>query len=112
QPNLLRLDQVGPRGTYVLCFDGTSGWEILPDLAGSDPYKTTGKAIELAGGELAFAKGYLSGFELNLWLADQRSGWVVTAPRPNVLRIEHDGNATDLTLDPATNLPASSSGVS
>src|SRR5580698_331416 len=31
RPNYLRLDQVGPTDTYVLYFDGTSGWEILPD---------------------------------------------------------------------------------
>jgi hypothetical protein len=37
-PGLLRLDQIGPRGTYVLYFDGAarSGWEILPDLTSSD----------------------------------------------------------------------------
>lgn len=54
----------------------------------------------------------VSGFELRLWLADQIPGCVVTSPRPNVLRIEHDGTATDLTIDAATNLPVSSSGVS
>src|SRR4029450_5530021 len=62
-PNLVRLDQRGPRGTYVLYFDGASnsGWEILPDLRGLDPFKTTGTAIALSGGELQFARGYLSG---------------------------------------------------
>jgi hypothetical protein len=112
QPNLLRIDQIGPRGTYVLYFDGTSGWEILPDVSSVDRYKTTGKAIELVGGELQFAKGYLSGFELNLWLADQHDGWAATAPRPNVLRIEHGDSATDFTLDETTKLPLSSAGVS
>ena len=113
-PGLLRLDQIGPRGTYVLFFDGASGtgWEILPDLRSADVYKTTGAAIELAGGELEFAKGYFTGFELNLWLADQQRGWAVTSPRPNVLRIDHDGNGTDLTVDPATMMPVSSAGVS
>ena len=113
-PNVVRLDQRGPRGTYVLYFDGGSGsgWEILPDLKSPDPFKTTGTAIELAGGELQFARGYLSGFELNLWLADQVSGYRVTSPAPNVLRIEHDGSATDFTLDPVTCLPVKSAGVS
>jgi hypothetical protein len=113
-PNLVRLDQRGPRGTYVLYFDGgsNSGWEILPDVQGPDPFKTTGTAIELAGGELQFAKGYLSGFELNQWLADQVPGYRVTSSTPHVLRIEHGGNATDFTLDPVTNLPVKSSGVS
>jgi hypothetical protein len=112
-PSTLRLDQIGPRGTYVLFLDGGSGsgWEILPDLRSPDRFKTTGTPIELAGGELEFAKGYLSGFELNLWLADLR-GYTVTSPGPNVLRIEHDGTATDFTLDPVTRLPVKSAGVS
>jgi hypothetical protein len=113
-PNGLRLDQRGPRGTYVLYFDGgaASGWEILPDVTSPDLYKTTGKAIALTGGELNFARSYLSGFELNLWLADSMHGNIVTSPRPQVVRIEHDGNATDLTLDPVTSLPLKTAGVS
>src|SRR6476659_1209504 len=88
-PSTLRLDQIGPRGTYVLYLDGRtgSGWEILPDTTSADAYKTTGTPVALAGGELSFAKSYLSGFELNLWLADKR-GYTVTSPRANVLRIE------------------------
>jgi len=80
-PNVIRLDQRGPRGTYVLFFDGGlgAGSEILPELTGVDPYRTAGKAIALAGGELEFAKGALSGFELNQWLADRLPGYVVTS---------------------------------
>lgn len=111
-PGLLRLDQRGPRGTYVLFFDGHAGWEILPDLQSPDAFKTTGVPVELTGGELAFAKGYLSGFELTMWLADRTPGYIVTSPRPNVLRIAHDGSANDFTLDPVTGLPLKSSGVS
>lgn len=113
-PNCVRLDQIGPRGTYVLYFDGgaNAGWEILPDLTSPDRYKTTGKPVELTGGELQFAKGYLSGFDLNLWLADRIPGYSVTAPKPDVLRIEHDTKATDFTLDPATGLPVTSAGIS
>lgn len=113
-PNLLRLDQLGPRDTYVLFYDGRAGtgWEILPDVRGSDPLRTTGTAIELTGGELRFAQHYLSGFEFNLWLADRMPGFTVSSPAPNVLRIAHGENATDFTLDPATWLPIKSSGVS
>lgn len=113
-PNVLRLDQRGPRGTYVLFFDGAAmaGWEILPDLTSSDRYKTTGKTLALAGGELEFAKSYLSGFDLDLWLADRTPGFTVTSPRTNVLRIEHHGKATDFTLDPVASLPATSAGIS
>jgi hypothetical protein len=112
-PSTLRLDQIGPRGTYVLYLDGGSGtgWEILPDLKGPDRFKTTGTPIKLAGGELEFARSYLAGFDLNMWLADVR-GYTVTSPRPNVLRIEHDGNATDFTIDPVTRLPVKTAGVS
>jgi hypothetical protein len=114
KPNVVRLDQIGPRDTYVLFYDGSagSGWEILPDLTNPDPLKTTGKAIALVGGELRFATNYLSGFQLNLWLADRLPGYTVTSPAPNALRIEHDGSATDFTLDPATWRPLKSSGVS
>jgi hypothetical protein len=67
-PNLLRVDQIGPRDTYVLYFDGDSGtgWEMLPDLKNNDKFKTTGEAIELIGGELKFAQNYLSGFDLTV----------------------------------------------
>src|SRR5215831_15720802 len=113
-PNILRLDQIGPRDTYILYFEGNSGsgWEILPDLNGPDPLKTSGKSIDLVGGELKFAKNYLSGFQFNLWLADRTPGYTVSSPAANVVRIEHDGDASDFKLDPATWLPASTSGVS
>ena len=113
-PNAVRLDQIGPRDTYVLYYDGNSGsgWEILPDLTNPDPLKTTEKAIALVGSELRFATNYLSGFQLNQWLADRKPGYTVTSPAPNVLRIERTGNATDFTLDPATWLPVKSAGVS
>lgn len=112
--NVIRLDQRGARGTYVLYFDGNSGsgWEILPDLNGPDSFKTSGKPVELVGGELQFARGYISGFELNLWLADRLPGYGVTAPKPNVLRIQHGDDATDFTLDSTTGLPAVSAGIS
>jgi hypothetical protein len=61
RPSYLRVDQVGRGDTYVLYFDGTSGWEILPD----------GTVAELKGGELTFARNYLNGLELNTWLADR-----------------------------------------
>jgi hypothetical protein len=87
-----------------LYFDARSGsgWEILPDLSNPDPFKTTGKSTELAGGELKFAKSYLWGFQLGMWMADRTPGYTVTSPAANVLRIEHDDDATDFTLDPDT----------
>jgi hypothetical protein len=56
-PNYLRIDQVGPGSTYVLFFDGVSGWEIMPDRASAD--KTKGGAVALVDAELEFAKGYV-----------------------------------------------------
>jgi hypothetical protein len=113
-PNAIRLDQRGPRGTYVLYFEGGSGsgWEILPDVTSPDLFKTTGAAVALSGGELRFAQGYLSGFDLTLWLADQVPGYRVTSPAPHVVRITHADDATDFTLDAVTNLPLKSAGVS
>jgi hypothetical protein len=112
--NLLRVDQIGARATYVLYFNGgsESGWEMLPDLKNNDKFKTTGEAIELVGGELKFAQNYLSGFDLRVWLADRIPGYVVTSPAPNVARIAHDGTAIDITLDPGTWLPIKSASVS
>ena len=61
---------------------------------------------------MKFATSYLSGFQFNQWLADRTKGFTVTSPAPNVLRIAYDGDANDLTLDPATWLPIKSAGVS
>ena len=92
RPNLLRVDQVGPGSTYVLYFDGKSGWEILPGST---------SAVELAGGELKFAEGYIRGFRINNWLADRNPIWRITSPEPSVVRLS-DGDLEhqiDLVLD-------------
>ena len=105
RPNYLRLDQVGPTDTYVLYFDGSSGWEILPD-------KTV--AI-LAGGELKFAQDYLSGLNLNLWLADRDPSRVITSSGPNVIVVSIKGDSsqgTEITLDPVTFLPLKETDIS
>ena len=65
-------------------FDGTSGWEILPG---------TQKAVELSGGELAFAQRYVRDFRLNTWLADRDPRYQLTSPARNVVRIS-DGDLT------------------
>ena len=95
RPNHLRVDQVGPGSTYVLYCDGTAGWEILPG---------TQQAVELAGGELEFAREYVRGFRLNTWLADRDSRYRITSPSPHVVRVS-DGDIThqiDITLDAAS----------
>jgi len=105
RPNKLRVDQVGPGSTYVLYFDGTSGWEILPG---------TRAVLDLAGGELAFARKYIHDFKLNTWLADRDPACRITSPSPNVVRIA-DGDIThqlDLTLDPVSSLPAKITSIS
>jgi len=98
RPNHLRVDQVGPGSTYVLYFDGTRGWEIIP---GSN------KVVELEGGELEFARGYVRGFRLNTWLADRNPAFQITSPSPGVVRVS-DGDVShqlDLTIDPSSLLP-------
>ena len=105
RPNYLRLDQVGPGDTYVLYFDGTSGWEILPD-------KTV---ANLSGGELKFAQNYLSGLNLNFWLADRDPSRIITSSRPNVIVVSTHGDSsqrTEITLDPVTFLPVKETEIS
>jgi len=105
RPNILRLDQVGPGDTYVLYFDGTGGWEIFP----------TKTYAVLAGSELQFAKNYLRGLDLNVWLADRDPQFTVTSPAPNVIDIADGANAgkkMEFTLDPATFLPFENSAIS
>jgi hypothetical protein len=97
RPNYLRLDQVGPGDTYVLYFDGVSGWEVLPGST---------NAIGLAGRELDFARRYLAGFMLNLWTADRTGNSIITSPGPNVIRISTGVGFSEITLNPATWLPA------
>jgi len=80
-PSTVRLDQVGPGSTYVLYFDGKSGWEILP--------------------------GARSGILPPTWLADRDPRYRITSPAERVVRIS-DGDPAhqlDLTLDPNSWLP-------
>jgi len=105
KPNRLRLDQVGPGDTYALYFDGTSGWEILPG----------NRLADLAGAELEFAKKYLSGFTLNIWLADRNRGYEVTSPAGNVVRVSAHKTANDqldITLDSVSGLPVRQTSIS
>ena len=97
-PSTVRLDQVGPGSAYVLYFDGKSGWEILPG---------TQEAVELTGGELNFAQGYVRGFFIRTWLADRDARFRISSPAEDVVRIS-DGDPAhqlDLTLDPTSWLP-------
>jgi hypothetical protein len=105
RPSYLRIDQVGPDDTYVLYFDGTSGWEILPD----------GTVADLTGGELKFAQTYLSGLNLIFWLSDRDPSKVITSTAPNVIVVSTKGDPSrtnEITLDPATFLPVKQAGTS
>ena len=105
RPSDLRVDQVGPGSTYVLYFNGTSGWEILPG---------TQAVVDLAGGELAFAQKYIRDFKLNTWLADRNSSYRITSPSPHVVRIA-DGDLThqlDITVDSVSSLPVKITSIS
>jgi hypothetical protein len=105
RPSYLRIDQVGPGDTYVLYFDGASGWEILPDKTVHD----------LAGGELKFAQGYLRGLDLNSLLVDREPGTAITSSAPNVLDIttkEEPDHTDEIVLDPETFLPSKTRSIS
>lgn len=105
RPGYLRVDQVGLGSTYVLYFDGTSGWEILPG---------TQKVTELSGGELQFAQKYIRDFVLTIWLADRDPGYQITSSASNVVRIS-DGDVNhqlDITLDPVSHLPVKTTSIS
>jgi hypothetical protein len=75
KPTVLRLDQVGAGDTYVLFFNGVSGWEILPDKG----------LVELTGDELAFAEGYAKGVDINLWLADDDINNLLASSKDHVI---------------------------
>ena len=105
QPSYLRIDQVGREDTYVLYFDGTSGWEIPPD----------GSIADLTGEELKFAEHYLWGLHLNLWLADQNPRYVVSSPAANVIAISDKSDVSlkeEFALDAKTFLPLKSGSLS
>ena len=105
KPTVLRLDQVGAGDTYVLFFNGVSGWEILPDKG----------LVELTGDELAFAEGYAKGVDINLWLADEDINNLLASSKDHVISISSKGDPThrtDITLNEKTLLPVSESSIS
>lgn len=59
-----------------------------------------------------FARRYLSGFMMNLWLADRTGEFVITSPTANVIRLSDNDEATDITLDPVSWLPIESASIS
>jgi hypothetical protein len=104
-PNILRLDQVGAEDTYVLYFDGTSGWEITPDRP----------LANLDAGDLKFAHNYVTGIVLDLWLADRDPNRVITSSGANLIVVSTKGDSsqrTELTLDPVTFLPVKETDIS
>ena len=62
-----------------------------------------------------FAKNYLRGLDLNVWLADRDRRFTLSSPASNVVDIVDGANARkkiELTLDPVTFLPVKNSAVS
>jgi hypothetical protein len=105
RPSCLRVDQVGRTDSYVLYFDGTSGWEILPN----------GTVADLKDDELNFARNYLNEFALNRFLADRDPRYALGSPGPDIITIGSKDNsfpASDFTLDPNTFLPLKETQVS
>jgi hypothetical protein len=79
-----------PGHTYVLYFDGTSGWEILPG---------TSEVRDLVGGELDLAKRYLSGFMLNTWLADRTGRFTIASPAADAIRLSAEGTTKEIVVN-------------
>ena len=107
-PSVVRLDQVGPGDTYVLYFDGTAGWEILPT-------KDEKKVIGLAGGELEFARKYLRDLRFKIWLADRDPRYRIESLAADVIRIGDGDDPThqlDITLESGTGLPVKATTLS
>ena len=105
RPNVLRLDQIGSGNSYVTYFDGKAGWQILPDEG----------FLQLAGDELDFARGYLNGLDVKVWLADGDANNIFSSPAPNVIRLstkDDDSSKTEITLNPKTFLPEQAAVVS
>jgi hypothetical protein len=105
RPNVLRLDQVGPGNSYVTYFEGMAGWQILPDKG----------FLQLAGDELDFARGYLNGLDVNVWLADGDANNIFSSPAPNVITLstrDDDSSKTEITLNSKTFLPEKEAVVS
>lgn len=105
RPNYLRIDQSRPYDTYVLFFDGTAGWEIMPDKSVRD----------FSGGELTFAKNYVHGLDFNVWLADRDPRKFTYLPETQC-GCDHTqadtSRSTKITLDPVTRLRVKQEGTS
>ena len=103
-PETVRIDQAG-LSNYVLFFNGTSGWEILPDKG----------FAQLAGEELDFAQGYANGVDVRAWLGDRNPENVFTSPKRNVISVSRGKrdtlHKTEIILDPTTFLPKSESSI-
>ena len=88
-----------------------TGWSRL-----SLTKATYGKHLaDPAGGELEFARRYLSGFALNIWLADRNPDYDVTSPGNHIVRVSARKIANqqdDITLDPVSCLPVKQASVS
>jgi hypothetical protein len=71
--------------------------------------------LQLAGDELYFARGYLNGLDVNVWLADTDANNVFLSPAPNVITLstkDDDSSKTEITLNSKTFLPEKEAVVS
>ena len=100
RPNILRKDQHIGDAAISYFFDGTGGWEIVPDRG----------LMELKGRELEFVRGEAGGFYPIKWLPDRDSRLQIGSGGPGIIRITRDGSnvAKDLVVDPESELPVRS----
>jgi hypothetical protein len=70
---------------------------------------------DLVGDELEFARRYLSGFTISIWLADRNPDYEIASPAENVVRVSARKIANDqldITLDPVSWLPVKQASIS
>ncbi len=102
RPNVFRKDQRAGTLTVIEFFDGSGGWEVVPD----------GGLLELKGSELEIVRREVTVFWPKIVLADRDPGFHVASGGDGTVRIvAADGTVEDIAVDPRTGLPARSFGT-
>lgn len=101
RPNIFRKDQRAGKLFIIEFFDGTGGWEVVPDAG----------FLELKGRELEIVRKEARSFMLNLWLADRDARYQVSSGGDGIVRITASDVGVDILVDPASGLPVRSSAV-
>ncbi|MBX9602956.1 MAG: hypothetical protein K2X35_18270 [Bryobacteraceae bacterium] len=85
----------------IAFFDGTAGWEVVPDAG----------FLELKSRELEIVRKEARSFLLKLWLADRDPRYRIDSGGDGIIRITASDVAVDIFVDPTSGLPVRRSGV-